>query len=168
MTEESHDIVTADYVQYDKMALVVSPGLTLPVAEVVLERLYTTYDWSQFYIGDLLNFCNGKFGEDFAQIIDADKYSVKTLQRFAYIADRIPPENRREELSYSMHVEVAKLDPESQRGWLQMAIDEGWTVEALREAMGKGKAKKEKEPRIIHFKCEHCGEEIEISEDDFK
>ena len=164
---ESHEIVTADYVQYNKMSLIVSPDLTLPVAEVVLDRLYTTYDWSQFYIGDLIIFCNYKFGEDFAQVIDPDRYSVKTLQRFAYIADRVPPGNRREELSYSMHVEVAKLDPDSQAQWLQMAIDDKMTVSDLREAMGT-KAKKEKEPRIIHFPCQHCGADNEVSEDDFK
>jgi len=163
---DSHDIV--ELMVPDGMTLIMSKNITLPEAGAILDKLYESYDRSQFWIGDLLNFCNKKFGEDFAQIVDAEKYSPKTLQKFAYIADRVPPENRFKELGYSMHVEVAKLDPESQRGWLQMAIDEGWTVESLREAMGKGKAKKEKEPIIHHFPCTSCGADNEVSEDDFK
>ena len=162
------DIVTDDLMVFDGMTLALHQNLTLPQAGAILERLYQARDWSQFHIGDLLNHCNAKFGEDFAQIVDAEKYQPKTLQRFAYIADRVPPDNRRQALSYSIHVEVAHLDPESQKGWLQMAIDEGWTVDEMREAMGKKKPKKEKEPKIIHFPCPHCRKDVEVSEDDFK
>jgi len=161
---DSHDIV--ELIVPDGMTLIMSKNITLPEAGAILDKLYESYDWSQFWIGDLLNFCNEKFGEDFAQIVDAEKYSPKTLQKFAYIADRIPPENRFKELGYSMHVEVAHLDPDSQIGWLQMAIDEKWTVNDFREALGKKKPPKE--PRIIHFPCPHCQADIEISEDDFK
>jgi len=163
-----YDIVTDDLMVFDGMTLALSQNLTLPQAGAILEKLYQSMDWSQFYIGDLLNHCNAKFGEDYAQIVDPEKYKPKTLQRFKYIADRVPPKNRFTKLSYSIHVEVAHLDPESQKGWLQMAIDEGWTVDEMREAMGKKKPKKEKGPKIIHFPCPKCGADNEVSEDDFK
>ena len=102
------------------------------------------------------------------QIVDPDKYQPKTLQRFKYIADRVPPKNRFTKLSYSIHVLVANLDPESQRSWLQMAIDEKWTVDDMEEAMGKKKPKKDKPPKILRFDCSECGHSMEVSEDDFR
>ena len=162
------DIMLSDYITYDGMSIIVRPDISLEIAGVVFDKTFQVYDWSQFYIGDLLNFCNDKFGEDFAQIVDPQKYRPKTLQKFGYVADRIAPEDRREELSYSIHCEVVKLDPESQRSWLQMAIDDDMTVDDLREALGNKQPPKVKEPKIIHVPCPECKADIEVSEDDFK
>jgi len=66
----------------------------------------------------------------------------QTLERVRHIAASVPPEVRREALSWSHHVEVASLPPETQQGLLDLAAEgdvdpvsgerRRWPVERLR------------------------------------
>ena len=47
-----------------------------------------------------------------------------TLITYAYVARRVPPSLRNEQLSWEHHKAVAKLDEEEQKRWLQIALDE--------------------------------------------
>lgn len=95
-----------------------------------------------WWIGDLLNAGDSRFGEAFSQVCDGE-ISADQLQRYESVARRVPPENRRPNLSWSAHAAVARLPPERQREMLDRAEENGWSSEQLRvyvrDTMPKGK-----------------------------
>lgn len=88
-----------------------------------------------FLLGDGLHQGAALFGEEYAQVLEATGYAERTISNLMWVAERVPPENRREELSHGHHEAVAALEPHEQAKWLQRAIDEHWTREELRAAI---------------------------------
>ena len=85
-------------------------------------------------IGDTLNYGEALFGEKWSQAVDPAKHNLKTCGNRMRVAKAIPKSRRREnELSFSHHAEVYKLDPSDQVKYLQIAIDDDMSVSALRE-----------------------------------
>ena len=91
---------------------------------------------SPWWIGDLLNAGDAAFGEAFSQVCNG-YISADQLQRYESVARRVPPKNRRENLSWSAHAVVARLSDEHQRQMLARAEERGWTSEALRRHVQK-------------------------------
>jgi hypothetical protein len=84
-----------------------------------------------WWIGDLLNAGEDRFGETFSQMCEG-AVSAEMLNRYASIARRVPLENRRPGLSWSAHAVVARLPHDVQRDLLLEAERRGWTTEELR------------------------------------
>ena len=84
-----------------------------------------------WWIGDLLNAGEGKFGESFYAMCDG-YVSGDQLNRYASVARRVPIRNRRANLSWSAHAAVARLDDAGQRRLLALAEKNGWSSEELR------------------------------------
>lgn len=105
-----------------------------------------------FWIGDWLIFGETLYGEDSAQAVEAtasERYSVteritglahQTLLNSSSVCRRVARERRREELSFGHHSVVAPLEDAEQSAWLQKALDNGWSVSALREAIRQDKS----------------------------
>ena len=91
---------------------------------------------SPWWIGDLLNAGDAAFGESFSQVCEG-YISGDQLQRYESVARRVPPRNRRENLSWSAHAVVARLSGEYQRQMLKQAEELGWTSEELRKQVQK-------------------------------
>ena len=87
---------------------------------------------SPWWIGDLLLAGDAHFGEEFSQACEG-LVSGDMLQRYESIARRVPPENRRESLSWSAHAAVARLSHPEQRKMLAAAEKNGWSSEVLRK-----------------------------------
>lgn len=87
---------------------------------------------SPWWIGDLLNAGDAAFGEAFSQVCEG-YISGDQLQRYESIARRVPAKNRRENLSWSAHAVVARLNDDQQRFMLKEAEQRGWTSEDLRK-----------------------------------
>lgn len=84
----------------------------------------------QWYVGDWLAYGEDHYGEDaFSHLEQSDK----TLANWASTCRHIEPSRRREEVSYSVHAEVAPLEPGEQVNILEEAAREGWTVGQTRE-----------------------------------
>jgi hypothetical protein len=67
------------------------------------------------------------------------QFAYGTLCNMGSVARAIEPSRRRELLSWSHHVEVAKLDPHDQDMWLASAEEKRWSVKRLRrEVRGYG------------------------------
>ena len=145
----------------DRTGLVLRPKreLALQEASYVLDTLYGAYEKSQFWIGDLLNYCKEAMGESYAQIVDETRYSISTLQNFMWVAERVRPNGRWDTLTFDHHSSVAKLEPSEQDEWLNRAATSGWSAHRLREEL-RG-PKKEKKPKLIRVCCPHCQEEYE-------
>ncbi len=89
----------------------------------------------QFWIGDWLNFGEKKYGETYTQALEATDYNYGTLRDSKWVSSRIELSRRRDNLEFSMHREVAPLDPDEQDFWLDRAEEFGWTRSDLRHAL---------------------------------
>ena len=83
-----------------------------------------------WWIGDLLNDGDERFGEMFSQVCEG-QISASLLQRYESVARRVPRENRRPNLSWSCHAAVARLPGVSQRRLLGKAEEHGWNSAIL-------------------------------------
>lgn len=91
-------------------------------------------------MGDLLRWGEEHLGERYADVIDATReymrsYGIHTIKNWMWIAGKIAPSRRRENLSLAHHEAVAKLEPSEQDEFLRLADDEGMTVKELKEAI---------------------------------
>jgi hypothetical protein len=91
-------------------------------------------------LADVLNHGFAVFGERAASIVDATagfmRLHAKTLDNAMACFVKIPEERRRvDDLSLEHHKLVSKLSAEEQEEFLTLAIDEGMSVSALREAV---------------------------------
>ena len=92
----------------------------------------------QWWIGDWLNFGEQKYGEKYAQAVDASDgtgKSVDTLRAYQWVAERVPVVRRRTNLPWSHHREVAQLDPREQNALLASAEQGGWSIKEIRSAV---------------------------------
>ncbi len=135
---------------FEAAGVSVSPDAELPSYEtwesLVRGAVWVGEAW-QWWLGDLLNIGESLFGEEFAQVADPpeSKYDLVHrvtgldpghLRNIASLSGRVPRDNRRTPpLAWSTHMPVAPLDPADQVEWLQRAIDNNWTREALRVAI---------------------------------
>lgn len=96
---------------------------------------------SQFWVADWVNYGEGMFGEKAAQVIDATGWKLGTIQQYARVAAKIPPERRIPSMSFSHHREVADLaDPGKQKWWLERAKVQDWSAHRLRLELNESKA----------------------------
>lgn len=88
---------------------------------------------AQWWVGDWLNFGEARFGEKYSQYIDELGLAQGTIANYQSISGRMPPDRRKEELSFGHHESVLAVeDPKLQDELLEMAIKENWTREQLR------------------------------------
>jgi hypothetical protein len=85
-----------------------------------------------WWIGDLLNAGEDRFGESFSQMCEGT-VSAEMLNRYASVARRVPIENRIPTLSWSAHAAVARLPFDVQKRLLIEADRYGWSSDELRE-----------------------------------
>jgi DNA modification methylase len=92
----------------------------------------------QFFIGDKILEGEGKgyiqrgIYDRVAELTGIEKQTLKT---YVYVCNAIKRFRRLNELPYSHHHEVAKLSPEQQEYFLREAVEQRWSVSALREAI---------------------------------
>jgi hypothetical protein len=96
-----------------------------------------------WWIGDLLNSGEDRFGETFSQMCEG-AVSAEMLNRYASVARRVPLENRRPGLSWSAHAVTARLPHDLQHDLLVEAERLGWTTDELR-AKAREAAKQSRE-----------------------
>lgn len=87
---------------------------------------------AKFWIGDAIAFGETVFGESYAQAFASLNFSEQYLSNIASICRKVHRSRRREELSFSHHSEVARLEPKEQVEWLEAAVANEWSTEELR------------------------------------
>jgi hypothetical protein len=93
----------------------------------------------QFWIGDWIRFGEKSYGEKYSQAIEETGLDYQTLANYAYVASKVEPSRRRENVSFSHHAEVAALAPEKQEAWLETAEAQNWTRSDLRKSLRETK-----------------------------
>ena len=94
-------------------------------------------DRCQFWLGDLLNYGEKRWGETYAQAAEQSGYTEESLANMKWVADRVESSLRNDNLSYSHHVAVAPLAADEQKEWLDKAENEGLNVKQLRAAISR-------------------------------
>jgi hypothetical protein len=117
-----------------------------------------------WWIGDWLRYGNVKFGERYSRASRITGYDVQTLMNMVYVASRVEISQRRENLSWSHHAEVAALPPDERDGWLNVALEERLSVRCLREEIRRARRVTEPpKPRLTDpgLVCPNCGERVQ-------
>lgn len=149
----------------------VSVGLFAIADEgLIIPEVFTFEEWAmagaQFLklnnrcpwaLGDWLNCGEDEFGEKYSQGLEMTEYSYNTLKSYAWVCRQVGPEQRRiDELDFSHHRLVAKMDEAEQDFWLQKAIDNTWSVKTMEQeikaTMGDGDGGGGGEPPIMDYK----------------
>lgn len=124
----------------------VANGVAIRTTGLVIQRDLPVEEWAalgdrlgvlgkaiQWAIGDWLNYGELRYGETYAQFADLTGYKPETLMNMKFVAARVQPSRRRENLSFAHHTEVAGLAPSEQDYWLDCAEAEGWSRNRLRD-----------------------------------
>lgn len=88
-----------------------------------------------WWIGDWVNFGERKYGEKYAQAMDATGLDYGRLRVIASVCRNVDLLLRSNNLSFSHHQLVAPLPAEDQERWLTLAADEGLSVRGLKERL---------------------------------
>jgi len=111
----------------------------------------------QFAIGDVLNFGEDVFGDEFSQALDITKMSPQRLATYKWVASAFPRGERWPELTWTHHKHVASIPAKLRRNVMEMAYENGWSandtyfyVSAWRALEGYGMDVEEAEPWAAH------------------
>lgn len=77
-----------------------------------------------WHVGDWLVYGEQNIGEAYAQAVESTGYNRQTLMNAKSVSSKIPPERRRESLSWSHHKAVAPLPEADQEYLLQLAAQD--------------------------------------------
>jgi hypothetical protein len=92
----------------------------------------------QWWIGDMVNWGEERFGERFAQGVEALGLAPHTVVNYAWVARAVPVSRRRELLTFEHHAVVAPLAPEEQVAWLTTAEQRHLSTRELRAHLRSG------------------------------
>lgn len=108
-------------------ALVIPDGLSYDEWAEMGQPLMRIAQASMWWVGDWLLYGEHHYGEKYAQAIEATGYAVSTLKNAQWVADRFPPSERREDVTFSQHKTIAGLDPPQRVELLRRAAEESMT-----------------------------------------
>lgn len=133
MTDLSTELaITSSNVSLTTTSLEVKGDMDYDRWEDLVTKLMVTEKSVAWWIGDLLNYGESRYGEKYNQAIEMTGRSVSTLRNWLWVAKQFPPETRRDTLSWSIHRELAPLDPEERKKWLDAVEEEQWSRGELR------------------------------------
>lgn len=124
---------------FKEASLQLPTGLTYSEWESVGRVIQRAEKAVMWWIGDWLNYGESAYGETYTQAIDETSYTYQTLADAKWASKKVEVSRRRENLSFSVHREVAPLAPEYQDYWLGKAEAEGWGRELLRSELKHAK-----------------------------
>lgn len=127
--------MNAEIMRIDPAMLAQLEHFTLTPVGLLLNGKPTYEEWERFgemlrlfengvqwMIGDWLNIGELEFHELASQVIDHEKWAPETVRVYRWVAKEVPQENRRAELTFSHHQEVAGMGKDRQREWLDKAV----------------------------------------------
>jgi hypothetical protein len=121
--------------QITRKGLMRYPEATREHWEQVGTALLMMRDALQWLIGDWLLFGHRVYGVTYEQAGAMLGRDIGTLYNWVSVCQSVDFSRRREKLSFSHHVEVAKLTAEQQTYWLEQAELGGWAVARLRRSI---------------------------------
>lgn len=121
--------------------------LTLDKAEGILAALVNLETSCPWWIGDLLNWAEKQFGEEWSQIVcKLTQVQWDTVRRYRQVASAYPPEERVEGASFSHHRELMNLPSDRREHWLAKTVTENLSVREVRQLRYVEETDKEQKP----------------------
>lgn len=140
--------MTDDVVRSDQMALnvIVRGGFTYTALGLIQVSEDVSFaDWQaevyhvddarramKFWLGDLLNYGEGRYGAMAEQVADARRFVYEDLDTLKWVCHHVPVSLRSEKLSFSHHRAVAKLEPDDIAHLLRQAEEQELSVHDLK------------------------------------
>lgn len=122
-------------VQYEAVGLRLPENLTREQWEEVADTIQQMVVSVPWWVGDVLVY-GQRYGEEMWQAIkEHGGADYERLRKYMWVAEKVPIGTRVPALKWSHHREVADLEPDEQRVWLQRAQDEELSANALRKAI---------------------------------
>lgn len=125
-----------------------------------------------WWVGDWILRGEQSFGDTYTQAINETGRARQTLANLASVAQRVAPERRVPTVAWSLHAEVAGLEPQQQSNLLEQAAEGDWTLKQMKEAVKALKGEIVVEPKASVSAqaqesegSEGAGEEVEVDED---
>jgi hypothetical protein len=120
-------------------ALVVNNGdaLTIEDGQQAARKLKVVHGALAYWMGDLIDIMERTFGEQAAQVIDADFLDEKLVNQYRFVAKAVAPPMRALAPSWEHAKAVAHLKPAAQEKWLQQAFNDDWIASKLRSEIDK-------------------------------
>lgn len=123
------------YVVETPTGLVFREDTPIEVWGPLVARLISQGKKIHWAIADAINFGDRVYGEMYAQWVEETGLAEKTLANIASVGRRIEPSRRREDVDFSHHEVVAKLPPEDQTVYLDLALEQGMSCFDLRQTI---------------------------------
>ena len=134
------------------VALVLPPDIPFDQYLAMATMFSELHKRTAWYIGDLLNYGEKMYGEKYAQAEAVTGLNKTTLMNYASVCGQIPRSQRRPNLNFSIHAEVAYLEPTERKEWLDKAAANDWKREDLRAARH---GHNDELPPAVEVEC-HC------------
>jgi hypothetical protein len=90
---------------------------------------------TSWWLGDWLRYGNARFGEKYTLAARITGYDEQTLMNYVYVASHVPAPQRRPDISWSHHAEVAGLERGEQAEWLDRIASNRMSVKDLRRSL---------------------------------
>lgn len=132
---------------------ITDPNVSFETLQELLAFAGTLHKASSWWIGDILNQIEARYGDKVYQASAVLDLAPQTVMNIMYVCAHIPRSRRRSQVKFSTHAEVAALEPAEQQEWLVKAEENGWTKQELRKAR-----KGELPPAVeVTCQCPVCG-----------
>lgn len=132
---------------------ITDPDVSYETLAELLGFAGTLHKASSWWIGDILNQIEARYGDKVYQAATVLDLRPQTIMNIMYVCSHIPRSRRRPQVNFSIHAEVAALEPEEQKEWLVKAEENGWTKQEIRRAR-----KGELPPAVeVTCRCPTCG-----------
>lgn len=91
------------------------------------------HESSMWCLGDWIVYGQFRYESRYRHAVQAAGLDYQTIRNYAWVARNVELSRRREELSFQHHAEVAALPPDEQDYWLERAVKEKWSRNAMRK-----------------------------------
>lgn len=123
-------------------SLVLPPDTPFDTCEALAGMLGQLHRMNPWLIGDLLLHVERVYNETYAQAAEATGLAPQTLINYTSTCNRVPRSRRRKKVPFSIHSEIAWLEPKEQEDWLRRVSREDWPRERVREELAPLRAAK--------------------------
>jgi hypothetical protein len=124
-----------------ELGLRIPPGTSQQVWLTIGRRLAKQHLNLPWRIGDWAFYGEGEYSKSYDEMCEVTGLEYQTLRNYAWVAGRFIVSRRRDNVSFSHHMEVASLGSDvEQDKWLDKAVQEGWSSKELRKALSEGLA----------------------------
>jgi N6-adenosine-specific RNA methylase IME4 len=135
--EDMNEIVKLNNIQITDSSVIINDNITELEWAEALEYCEKTNKKLQWVIGELLNFGEKKKYRKYVELMSKTNFEYGTLRNIQSVAKKVDVSRRRDNLSFSHHIEVAALSPEKQTEFLDRAENEHLTRKELRNEIRK-------------------------------